>query len=407
MEKEVKQIASPMYEKFFKLVNGAFPGMNAEMWLKDYVNETPNETLYGLFDKEKLLAGMRVFDFEMNFADTTIPVGGVGMLAVDMLHKKEGNAFQLMKAFMHMNKEKGVNLVMLYPFNVSFYKKMGFGMGTQIYQFYLSPNSFRNYHLKEHLVRLDEEDRRLVMDCYNRVYKKTHGMTKRIPTERELNRPFNFGIVVGFKRNQQLEGYLTYDTAGSDLIIHELFFETSDAIKAFSTFLHQQADQFKRVIINSNHDDLLHFVHAPESDMNPMIDTVPSVDNKHVANQGVGVMYRVLNTRGFFEELHNKNHLFGKVSLPVKFEVDDDLQTDESKNVTVTFLEGKIKEITNQPSDVVVKIGISAFSSLVMGAVTFKTLHKWGEVEISRSEYVNQIQQLFLMDEKPVCTKAF
>jgi len=77
---------------------------------------------------------MRTYKFDMNFSQTPITVGGVGMLAVDMLHKKEENAFHLIKYFYKMNKEEGNNLVMLNPFRVNFYKKMGFGIGTSVHQ---------------------------------------------------------------------------------------------------------------------------------------------------------------------------------------------------------------------------------------------------------------------------------
>jgi predicted acetyltransferase len=405
--KEIKEINQSTYESFCSLANGAFSGLNTDKWLKDHIEETPSESLYGLFKENDLIAGMRTFMFEMNFNQTTISVGGVGMLAVDILHKKEGNAYQLVNYFYELNKSKGNNLVMLHPFNVSFYKKMGFGIGTHVYQYYLNPKSFQDYSGKDHLEHLSSDDRALILDCYNRVYQRTHGMTKRFPSERELNRPFNFGQVVGYKRNNQVLGYVLYEGKGKDLYIHELFFETKEAIEEISTFLHQQADQFNRIIINSNNDDFIHFVCSPESGLNTMLDTTPSVDNKHMVNLGVGVMYRVIDCKGLLVELYEKKYQFGNASLNIKFEIQDELQSDDSKNFTVKFSHGEIKSFNEQPVDTVVKMEISEFSSMIMGAVNFRSLHKWGKAEISIPGYINQINELFQTYERPTCTKAF
>lgn len=405
--KEIREINHSSYASFCSLANGAFPGLNADQWLQGHIEETPSESLYGLFKGNDVVAGMRTFLFEMNLNQTTIPVGGVGMLAVDLLHKKEGNASHLIKYFYELNKSNGNHLVMLYPFNVAFYKRMGFGMGTQVYQYYVSPSSFQDYSRKENLEHLNYEDRELILDCYNRVYQKTHGMTKRFPTDRELTRPFNFGKVVGFKHDDQVLGYVLYEGKGKDLFIHELFFETREAIEELSTFLHQQADQFKRIIINANHDDLIHFVRSPESGMDTMLDTAPSVDNKHMVNLGVGVMYRVLDCKGLLMELYEKKHRFGSASLTIGFEIQDDLQGDESKNFNVTFSRGEIQHFYEQTVDTIVRMDISEFSSMIMGAVTFRSLYKWGKAEISNPTFVNQVHDLFYTHERPVCTKAF
>lgn len=405
--KEIKLINSSTYESFCTLANRAFPGLNAHKWLIGHIEETPSESLYGLFKENNLIAGMRAFLFEMNYDQTTISAGGLGMLFVDMLHKKEGNAYQLVNYFYEINKSTGVNLVMLHPFKVPFYKKMGFGMGTYVYQYYLNPQSFQDYSSKKHLEHLGHDNRALVLDCYNRVYRRTHGMTRRPSTDRELNRPFNFGQVVGYKRNNKVLGYVLYEAKEKDLYIHELFFETSEAMEELSTFLHQQADQFHRIIINSNNDDLLHFVSAPESGLNTMLDTAPAVDHKHMANLGVGVMYRVINCKGFFKELYEKNHQFGTHSVTIKFEIKDDLQSEESKEFTVNFSKGEIKNFEEHQIDTVIKMGIAEFSSMMMGAVNFRSLLKWGKAEISNPEFVNRINGLLQTEERPVCTKAF
>ncbi len=71
-------------------------------------------------------------------------------------------------------------------------------------------------------------------------------------------------------------------------------------------------------------------------------------------NLGVGVMYRVIDCKGLLEELYEKKHRFGSVSLTIEFDIKDDLQDEESKNFTVTFSNGEIQRFPEQAVDPVV-----------------------------------------------------
>ncbi|UOR12824.1 GNAT family N-acetyltransferase [Halobacillus amylolyticus] len=409
MEKHIRKITGSDYEKFNKIANSAFEGLNADKWLENHIEETTKENLYGVFKDKNLLAGMRTFDFEMNYSSTPIRVGGVGMLAVDMLHKKEKNAYQLLQYFLNLNSDAKVNLVMLNPFKVSFYKKMGFGIGTKNYQFYLDPNEFPNYKEKSHLVELTVDERGQILDCYNRVYSRTHGMTKRFPFERELNRPFWFGRVIGYVIEGEVKGYFVYSIKEKDLHIHELFFESPDVIREFSTFLNSQSDQIKRVIINSNFDEILHFLDSPESGETTMVDFTSSPDYKHIANVGTGIMYRIINCSGFFEELKESNHIFNpSITISVKLAIEDDLFPINSLPFILDIKGGRIVDIKEDgPADVELRMNIAVFSSLVMGVDNANSYLKWGLMEISDVSYIKVINSLFQTDSKPMITKAF
>ncbi|MGF2616290.1 GNAT family N-acetyltransferase [Rossellomorea vietnamensis] len=409
MERQIRKISGNDYEKFCKLANSAFQGLNADKWLKNHIEETSREDLYGMFKANELIAGMRSFDFEVNYSSTPIKAGGVGMVAVDMMHKRERNAYQLLQYLLQINEKANANLVMLHPFKVSFYKKMGFGIGTKNYQFYISPGEFPDYKEKGHLAELGLEDREGVLDCYNRVYSRTHGMTKRFPFERELNRPFSFGKVIGFVDEGEVKGYFVYSIEEKDLYIHELFFESPQVLREISTFLHRQSDQINRVVMNSNSDELLHFVNSPESGQTTMVDFPSATDNKHTANAGIGVMYRIINCINFFKDLKKKNHQFNPgVTLSVQFSINDDFYPSNSMSFIVAFEKGKIVEVNEKGSyDVEIKMNIAEFSSMVMGVENAHFFLRLGLMEISDSGYRKIINSLFQMDSKPVVVKAF
>lgn len=138
-----------------------------------------------------------------------------------------------------------------------------------------------------------------------------------------------------------------------------------------------------------------------------MADAPSSVDNNHLLNTGVGVMYRIINTKGFFEELMDRNHSFPELLISIKLTITDQFYPLNNEPLVLDFNDGKIKEINGDRFDVEIEMSISEFSSMIMGAVNFKTLYKWGSASISAPEYIDDVNQLFMTEDKPVCTKAF
>lgn len=95
---------------FASIVVGAYPGrMNGAQTTKEQLknlfmdNQNHDESLnyFGLWDDDKLIGGMRLHDFQMNLFSKMIPIGGVGLVAVDLLHKKEKVAKELIHQFFH------------------------------------------------------------------------------------------------------------------------------------------------------------------------------------------------------------------------------------------------------------------------------------------------------------------
>nr|WP_280524851.1 GNAT family N-acetyltransferase [Rummeliibacillus suwonensis] len=404
----MKKLTGEEIDTYAEIVNRAWPALNADKWLREHIEESIHETTYGLFKSKKLVAGIRVFKFELNYNKTSILAYGLGMVAVDILHKKEKNAYHLIQYFIQSADENNVTLAMLYPFDFSFYKKMGFGIGTKVYQFYLKPQAFPDYHTKQHLKELTVKDSNELLEFYNKFFYQTHGMTKRILNPSELERPFNYGTIIGFlDETKKLKGYLVFSIEERNLYIHEYFYESSEVLKEFSSFLHSQSDQINRIIINSSDDELIHFVSQPESDQ-PLMINFPSLnEHKHIAHIGTGVMYRIINLKSFFEELKVKNHQFYNETLVIKFSIQDSFYPKNSKPIIVSFVKGEISDINLSQFDVEIKMDISNLSSLVMGVANFKTLVRLGLAELSNQHYMNSVHNLFTIDQKPICTKAF
>src|SRR3954453_675814 len=82
----------------------AYPGIKAtteedrqrlQQHLIEANEKDPTVAFYGLFDAQQLLGSMRLHDFSMNMFGTPVASGGVGFVAVDLLHKKQAVAKEL------------------------------------------------------------------------------------------------------------------------------------------------------------------------------------------------------------------------------------------------------------------------------------------------------------------------
>jgi hypothetical protein len=52
-------------------------------------------------------------------------------------------------------------------------------------------------------------------------------------------------------------------------------------------------------------------------------------------------------------------------------------------------------------------LDVSDFSSLIMGAIDFKTLFNFGLAEISDENYLDSIHRIFYTEHKPICITDF
>ena len=167
------------------------------------------------------------------------------------------------------------------------------------------------------------------------------------------------------------------------------------------TYFYVQHDQIARVIFHTADDDF-HFL--PFDVRNGSNNMIPSV--YHESNSsGVGLMYRVLDVKQFLSQF--KGRAFGLEECIVKFSVQETLLEDSLVEVVVQFKDGKLHLLEEGPIDVEVEIDISHFSSLMMGAASFRALHRYGLITISDAAFEKQLYRIFSTVEKPVCMTAF
>lgn len=367
---------------------------------------------YGLFRDGDLLGGMTLLDFDMTLYETRALVGGVGTIAVHPLHKKEKVARDLVVAYLQQYRDRGATLGALYPFRPDFYGAMGFGYGTKLNGYRIAPSALRASGDKRHVRLMEPSDRDALAACYERYTARTHGMFRQLEVMRGRFFANPELRVAGFEQDGQVRGYLRYqfdlpdddNFILQDLIVSELVYETPEALDGLLSYLRSQVDQVRRIVIYTQDDSFHYMLDDPRNGSEHLL---PSVYHESNA-QGVGLMYRIINLRRFFEVL--AGHNFGGESLLLRVTVRDTLLPQENGSVLVRFERGHAQVVEGQPAappDAEVRVSIADLSSLLMGCVSFHALHRLGLAGVSDAARVDQLDRALTGPARPICMTAF
>lgn len=413
----IKKLTKQHYDAFINIVANAYPGMQihtredktrSRRLLLSAV-KLPGTYHYGAFRKGDLIGVMALYDFRMNMSGTIIPVGGIGLVAVDLLHKKEKACRDMVTFFIDRYHKKNVHLVALYPFRPDFYKKMGFGYGALLNQYTIRPEDLPQTRGKSRVCSLHKRDTQAIKACYGRFLQQRHGMM----TDRETKWLHLFDNpktkIVGYKEGRTITGYIIFtfrkademNWIKNDLVIREFIYESRPAFNGLIAFLRSQSDQVHRIVY-STQDEHFHFIlHDPRSGNESLLMPLAHEIN----SQGVGVMYRVTDMQGMFNTL--RSHHFGAVTMCLKITVSDSFYGANAGSTIVCFTDGKPVIRSRRPHDAEITLDISDFSSLLVGAVNFMDLYRLGLADISHERYVSMVDRLFRTAEKPLCLTQF
>ncbi|MEM8530515.1 MAG: GNAT family N-acetyltransferase [Chloroflexota bacterium] len=412
----IQRIPETDLEAFIQIITNAYPGLDLStdekrqtflQRLIDVQQNAEDSQLYGLYRDNKLVGGMRLFDFMMTLFETPTLVGGVGLVAVDLLHKKEKVAKEMIAFFLQHYRERGACMTALYPFRLDFYKQMGFGYGPKMNQYRLPPNRLPKGPSKAHIDFLNKDDQQHMLECYNRYTRVTHGMMER--SIKIFNALFDApeNTMVGYRKDGAIHGYLIFSANTgrnftlNEIEVKELVYESREVLLELITFVRSQADQFQTVVFHTLDQD---FHYLPSIPTNDSHNVMPHAYHETNAS-GVGLMYRVINIPALFRVV--QNHQFGAQTCTLKLTINDPFLPENQESLVIHFQEGKASLTDQSDHNVAIQMDVSTFSSLIMGVVSFKKLYEYGLATISDQQYLRTVNALFVTEQSPVCMTRF
>jgi predicted acetyltransferase len=416
MKSEISLLQKDDLEQFAQVIVHAYPMPYQNSiddcihWIRDSLkNDAASIKYYKAVKNGTIVGGMRFFDFQMNMRNVMIAAAGMGLVAVNPLYRKEHVAKDMLHFFIEENDRIGYPMLVLYPFQIGFYKKMGFGYGTKQRMYKLLPTSFPEGP-RGQLLFLNGQDAASVSACYEKHVANTHGTTRQsqVNFEKMLK---NFHLkAVGVKSNGRLEGFIifSYKRVKPDLVyendmhVHWLVYNNREALTALFGYIHAQKDQIKRVYLNTQDE---YFFSLLEDPTNGESDAFNS-EKLECYTTALGMMYRVINIPGLFRAY--KAQRFGAESLTMKMTIRDSFFQRNNTSTTIRFDAGYAEVLDDlKKYDVEIAMDVSDFSSLFVGAVPFEKLLQFGLAEISDPAYADVVSRTLNYPKKPMCYVYF
>jgi predicted N-acetyltransferase YhbS len=406
----------PDFDRYIAICANAYPNPgfttpDAIQSLAESVRESTHEpaiTLWGAYRDGQVVGTMRYFDFAMRIRSVEGFVGGVGMVATDLAHKKTGVAAAMIRDFLAHYRDRGATMAILHPFRHDFYRRMGWGYGTPLSQYRLRPADLPARPAPGRARPLGPADLDAFLACHDRLCARTNGLIRayRSTAERQLS---NVALrVVGYEEEGTLRGYLNARFVPrergiqADLVVDHCLAETRAAFDGLLAFLRAQADQCPLVIFNTQEEGF-YLLPTDPRDGSETILQMPAYHQTHA--QGLGMMYRVLDTPGVFTLL--RDHDFGGQSLTLRLTVRDSFFPPNDGTTTIRFANGRPTLAPGEEPDITLALDVADFSSLLIGSIRFRTLHRLGLAEIGDPGHVSYLDRLFAADQPPVCTTRF
>ncbi len=414
----IKKIPNTDIDQFIDIQADAYPGMG--LFSKEEKQRTCQRVLrshddprvadYGYYDDGEMLATVRLSDFTMNLFGNMVLAGGGGALGVSLLHKRQHIAKRMMSFYFNHYRRRQSPIAVLWPFRTDFYRSMGAGLGLKIHQYRVKPGNLPRGKHSRHVRWLEKADIPALNGCYNRWVGRTNGAIESLVLARQIAGEFNQKQRwVGYVESGRVLGYLLFTfQKGSDnwldnnIQVTELCYENPDVLLELMTFLHTQFDQIGSVDISTPDEDFHFLLLDPGNGSGRLLP--PLYHESHAS--GVGMMYRVLNVERLFELMANRDFQGQTVRLGLTVN-DSFLRANHGRRV-IRFHKGKARlQKSDSPTQIEIKIDNSDFSSLIMGAVNFRSLYDFGLVTISNDKYLDRLDSLFRTSSKPFCTTQF
>jgi len=366
------------------------------------------EARFAIAERDGELAGaMRLYDYEMNVRGRDALTGGLGSVAVSLVHKRRGIARAMVDWYIDDYRRRGASFAALYPFRLDFYRALGFGYGTPMQRYRFAPAALRDDGARGTPRLLGETDLDAILACYERVRASTHGLIKRhrTPMERAL-RDAELRYV-GVEDGGTLRGFMqTKPIAGDHLMnrdeleVRDLLAEDDAYAAALLGYLRAQRDQFARVTIETQ--DAGFYLAA--TDPRDGSDTAVAPPAGHrVAETGLGVMYRILDVESAFAHLPASQHPF-----VLRVVVDDPFIAATRGAWTFRFgPHGAPRRDDGAQPDATLTIGIHDLSSVVMGSLRLRDVVRHRSANLEPRERLETVDAAFAAAQPPFCATRF
>lgn len=417
MKREIRKITPEYIEDYLTIYLNAYPAYKntgkegRDKYRPRFLHsmaEDKNIHFYGLFEDDKLIAQMKLIDFQMNAFGKMQKATGLMALGVHPMHKKKGAAKDMVKFFEQYTEESGAIVSMLLPFRMDFYRKMGYGYGSKMDEYLLPtvnlPVSSPELQSCIRFIGSDEKETEMLLNCYSRFAAGYHGMVQKFEDELRDYADDSETKRVGYFEHNELKGYVTYDIVCMSetnytlnrINVKELVYLNGNALQALLGFIQKQSDLAETVVVRTGEPDFYHILPSAQNISGHYTDFGFLETN----TGSIGTMYKIVNPEKFIEATSYRK--FIPFDLKIRFIYNNELEHCTSTTGIEFTTEGNWKTFSSDEDyDLTATCNLSDFSSLLMGSCEFSSLVRLGAIVLSDPSYTSVLDLLFHVEQKP------
>lgn len=212
----------------------------------------------------RIAGAFRAYALTQHMHGTAFRMMGLASVAVDETARRRGVGRELCEHAIHVARERGDVLSMLYPFRPSFYQALGWGMTGELHAYRFRPESLGEVGRGSLVTRAGPDDSGAIAACYDRVASDTNGMIARTPRiwRSHLEGDSTHVYITG---GDAVQGYAIVrfgrSSAPDDkpLVIREIVAAGHDAYEAILGWISAQRDSWRIIQYEAAPDE--HFAH--------------------------------------------------------------------------------------------------------------------------------------------------
>jgi predicted N-acetyltransferase YhbS len=210
----------------------------------------------------RIAAALRSYRLELHVRGRVYRTLGLSAVAVAADFRRRGVGRRVCVEALVEGRRRGDVLSLLYPFDVAFYRRLGYALAGELRHFRFRPGDLPRFPGWDRVARGDDADLGEVRALYGRVAARSSGMLERDRNSWKARLTSSVRLFVYRAPSEVLTGYAVVSASrrrhAPVLHVQEMVWEEDDAYRALLGWLSTQRDQYAFVTHDALPSEELH-----------------------------------------------------------------------------------------------------------------------------------------------------
>jgi predicted acetyltransferase len=390
-----------------RLAAHSFPGPSrTPAWwleqLRDPLYGGGAETLWTGDEGGRIVAACQLHPLRQWIAGNALDVMGLGTVAISPTHRRRGLAGELVAGGLRAARERGAVGSALYPFRISFYARLGYGLAGHALQYRIAPDCVPDAPERSRVELAESDAARAEVRAMYEVWAATQTGQLARPEgvwERMLG-PGDRALAAFRGESGRVEGYALavyrVDLPPQDrfLEVEEIAWLTPEARRGLFAWLGSLGDQWRQLLIRV----------LPSHHLGAWL-SEPRLPWGSAAGWGLwfpsatllaGPMFRVLD----LERAWRQRAVAPEAALTLRLDVSDEAVPENAGVWRLRLAEGRVEvERGGGAADVALRLDVAALSRLFVSALTPSAALDAGLLSADRPERLAELDRALHLPE--------